>query len=205
MSQESLKEDRGLTQRALQRLLEWLDQGMESEGSAYLEMRRRLVAYFDRHQRRRADDLADETLNRVARALEAGEIRITPPARYCYVIARYVWLEDIRRERLEGHLDAPDAGMLAPATNRLFQREDTQAVREQRLECLDGCLAELRPDQRDLLLDYYRDETRDKIERRREIARRLGISMNALAIRACRIRGTLESCVGACCQGRQKP
>ena len=83
MSQESLKEDRGLTQRALQRLLEWLDQGMESEGSAYLEMRRRLVSYFDRHQRRRADDLADETLNRVARALEAGEIRITPPARYC--------------------------------------------------------------------------------------------------------------------------
>ena len=205
MSQESLKEDRGLTQRAFQRLLEWLDQGMASEGHAYLEMRRRLVSYFDRHQRPRADDLADETLNRVARALEAGEIRITPPARYCYVTARYVWLEDIRRDGLEPHLNAPGAGMLPAAPHRLFQREDSQVEREHRLECLDGCLAELRPDQRDWLLEYYRDDTRDKIERRREIARRLGISMNALAIRACRIRGTLESCVGACAEGRQKP
>jgi len=29
-------------------LLEWLDDGIDSQGEKYLEMRRRLVAYFDR-------------------------------------------------------------------------------------------------------------------------------------------------------------
>jgi DNA-directed RNA polymerase specialized sigma24 family protein len=72
---------------------------------------------------------------------------------------------------------------------------------ERRLECLDGCLAQLRPDQRELVVDYYRDAKRRKIERRRALAARLGISLNALAIRACRIRSTLETCVSACCRG----
>ena len=33
------------------------------------------------------------------------------------------------------------------------------------------------------------------------MASRLGISMNALGIRACRIRGTLETCVEGCRKG----
>jgi hypothetical protein len=57
----------------------------------------------------------------------------------------------------------------------------------------------LRADQRELVVEYYRDAGRQKIERRREIAERLGITMNALGIRACRIRSTLEACVGSCC------
>lgn len=205
-SQEILREDRVLTQRAFHRLLEWLDHGVASEGGAYLEIRRRLVAYFDRHQRLQSDDLADETLNRVARSLEAGEIRLSPPARYCYVIARYVLLEDFRRERSQRHGDDPDAGSALPSPGvRPFRLDDVAVTREHRLDCLDDCLDELKPEHRDLLLEYYRDDKRDKIERRRDLARRLGISMNALGIRACRIRRTLEACVGACCQGRQKP
>jgi hypothetical protein len=67
-------------------LLEWLDDGVESHGERYLEMRRRLVSYFDRRDRTAADELADETFNRIARTLEhTGEIATRPPARYCYV------------------------------------------------------------------------------------------------------------------------
>jgi len=61
-------------------------------------------------------------------------------------------------------------------------------------------LCGLKAEQRELVLEYYRDAGRQKIERRREMAARLGISMNALGIRACRIRNALEACVGACCQ-----
>jgi hypothetical protein len=32
------------------------------------------------------------------------------------------------------------------------------------------------------------------------LAERLGITMNALGIRACRIREALEACVQACCR-----
>jgi hypothetical protein len=54
-------------------------------------MRRRLVQYFDRKNCLRPDELADETLNRVARRLEEkGGITDTPPARYCYILARFV-------------------------------------------------------------------------------------------------------------------
>src|SRR6476659_6628318 len=82
------------------RLLRWLDDGSDSQGERYLEMRRRLVAYFDRRNRPAPDTLADETFDRVSRTLEeSGRINITPPARYCYVVARFVLLEDIRRGR----------------------------------------------------------------------------------------------------------
>ena len=36
---------------AFTRLLQWLDDGSDSRGERYLEMRRRLVAYFDRRNR----------------------------------------------------------------------------------------------------------------------------------------------------------
>ena len=55
---DGLKEERGLSAVAFSRLLEWLDDGVDSYGEKYLEMRRRLIAYFDRRNRPFADDLA---------------------------------------------------------------------------------------------------------------------------------------------------
>jgi DNA-directed RNA polymerase specialized sigma24 family protein len=192
-----------LTETAFTRLLVWLDDGTDSRGEIYLEMRRRLVEYFDRRNRRFADELADETLNRIGRTLEtSGTIAVTPPARYCYVVARFVLLEDIRRERRYVHIEearvATGSGCCGGAT------DDTAATDEQRLECLDRCLRQLKPDQRELAVEYYRDAKRQRIDRRRELAKRLGISTNALGIRACRIRSTLESCIGGCCQEAMK-
>jgi hypothetical protein len=66
------KRDWALTPNAWSRLLAWLDQGLDSSGERYLEMRRRLVQYFDRRNCVHPDDLADETLNRIARRLEEG-------------------------------------------------------------------------------------------------------------------------------------
>jgi DNA-directed RNA polymerase specialized sigma24 family protein len=189
-------EERGLTPLALQRLLEWLDDGADSNGEAYLEMRRRLVSYFDRRNRQSPDDLADETLNRVGATLEkTGRIAVTPPARYCYVVAKYVLLEDIRRD----HRDVPFAEVALKDQASPAAPDAADLLREQRLDCLDRCLAGLKPEQRDLVLEYYRSDERRPIERRREMASRLGISANALAIRACRIRDTLQGCVAACC------
>ena len=41
--QDTLRDERGLTEVAFSRLLEWLDDGIGSHGETYLEMRRRLV------------------------------------------------------------------------------------------------------------------------------------------------------------------
>ena len=196
-SRETLREEEGLTQLAFSRLLEWLDDGVDSQGETYLEMRRRLVMYFDRRNRLSADELADETLNRIGRTLEKTTITIRPPARYCYVVAKFVLLEDFRRERQHVTLDESRSEASAIGA-RLARVDDGMALTERRLECLDRCLDELKPEQRELVVDYYRDTRRQKIERRREIAKRLGISMNALGIRACRIRSALETCVESC-------
>jgi DNA-directed RNA polymerase specialized sigma24 family protein len=201
-TQELLREEPKLTQFAFHRLLAWLDDGVDSRGETYIEMRRRLVAYFDRRNRPFADDLADETFNRISRTIEqSGPIEITPPARYCYVVARFVLLEDVRRSRRFVPVDeSRDALPLGP---RPFTGTDTvESLQEQRLGCLDRCLDKLKPDQRDLAIEYYRDAKRARIDRRRALAERLRISMNALGVRACRIRNALEICVDACCKSR---
>jgi DNA-directed RNA polymerase specialized sigma24 family protein len=193
---ELLREEPGLTQLAFTRLLDWLDGGDESGGRTYLEIRGRLVAYFERRNRPFADDLADETLGRIARTLEAsGSIAVTPPARYCYVVARFVLLEDLRHERR--HVPVHEGAGVGHERARV----DSDAVdsQERRLACLDRCLYRLKPEQQELAIEYYRDVRRERIERRRRLAERLGISMNALGIRASRIRDALEACIRDCC------
>jgi DNA-directed RNA polymerase specialized sigma24 family protein len=199
------REESTLTQLAFTRLLEWLDDGLDSHGERYLEVRRRLVAYFDRRNRPAADDLADETFNRIARTLvQSGVIAITPPARYCYVVARFVLLEDFRRDRRHVRLD--ESTHIASRALRLGRSglDEEPAAHEQRFECLDGCLQELRREQRELVIEYYRDARRRRIERRRDLAARLGVTMNALGIRACRIRDALKTCIEACGDGRRQ-
>ncbi len=158
-------------------------------------MRRRLVSYFERRDRPDPDALADETFNRIGRTLEEeGVIQTRPPAKYCYVIARFVLLENFRHEKKHVHLQ--ELKVVDPSSSaRGFGLDEAAVVRERRLDCLDRCLQELKPEQRKLVVDYYRDVRREKIDRRRAMAGRLGISMNALGIRVCRIRDALLACI----------
>jgi DNA-directed RNA polymerase specialized sigma24 family protein len=181
-------------------LLEWLDDGVESHGNTNLEIHRRLVSYFDRRNRPSPHELADETLNRIARTLEKdGVIETRPPARYCYVVARFVLLEDIRRDQRMVRLDEQSRGGAWRTLDEVpTEPREALAAQEQRLECLEGCLQKLTAPQRELIVEYYRGGQGQQIERRRDMAKRLGITMNALGIRVCRIRSALESCVEAC-------
>lgn len=180
------------------RLLEWLDDGTDSHGETYLEMRRRLVAYFDRRNRPAPDMLADETFDRISRTLESsGRINVTPPARYCYVVARFVMLEDIRRDDRSVPFD--DSRRIQPHGS--VNDADADPSRQHALDCLDRCLRRLKPGDRDLILEYYRDAKRQRIDRRRALAARMGITMNALGIRTFRLRASLEACVAAGCSG----
>jgi hypothetical protein len=51
---------------------------------------------------------------------------------------------------------------------------------------------------REIIARYYVGKARVKIEHRRALAEDLGITINALSIRACRIRDKLETCVREC-------
>jgi DNA-directed RNA polymerase specialized sigma24 family protein len=198
VAKANLKRDWVPTEAAFQRLLMWLDEGADSQGERYVEIRSRLVHYFDRRSCLAAEDLADETLNRVARRLdEEGEIASVVPARYCYIVAKFVFLEYLRRPTpVPAAIDAREENtMIGPRTPR---QDDAIDTRQAILDCLDGCLDKRPASDRQLILDYYGSESTSTIEHRKRLAARLGLSANALAIRACRIRGHLESCVKQC-------
>lgn len=181
-------------EQTFRRLLAWLDQGVNTNGQSYLAIRERLLGYFDRKNCLNADDLADETLNRVARRLaeEGGNIDTEIPAKYCYIVARFVFMEYLRANEKEIAALA-DIGRQKNATS-----PEDRDRKEKMLECLDRCAGKLEASQRELVFDYYSGEQRVKIENRRSLAQTLGITVNALSIRACRIRDKLESCVREC-------
>jgi len=187
-----------LRERTFRRLLVWLDQGVDTNGQSYLVIRGRLLGYFDRKNCLHADELADETLNRVARRLEeeGGNIETETPAKYCYIVARFVFMESLRANEKE--IAALDN---VSRQANVMSNEDRDR-KEKMLECLDHCAAKLDSSQRDLIFGYYVGEQRVKIENRRSLAQTLGITVNALSIRACRVRDKLESCVKECA-GRQ--
>ncbi len=190
-----------ITSSAFHQLLAWLDQGENSDGRNYLEMRRRLVVYFDRKNCAAPDELADETLNRVARRLEEeGKIESEAPAKYCCITARFIFLESLREidktnVSLDGVLQTTQTNLLAATRS---DDDEEKEIKEKMLDCLEQCTAKLEPANRDIIIGYYFGTERVKIENRRALAQRIGISTNALSIRACRIRDKLESCVGKC-------
>ena len=196
MSQSSVpnsgrKMDWVLTHTALHQLLNWLDGGSDSGGRAYLEMRRRLVLYFDRKNCFSPDELADETLNRVARRLEEeGAIESDTPAHYCYIVARFVFLESVHR--IHPYQLSNDE---LRATHH--SSEEKQEA-ERRSECLSRCILKLPAEDRALIMDYYRGEQRAKIENRKAMAKKLDVTMNSLSIRASRIRNKLQACMRRC-------
>jgi DNA-directed RNA polymerase specialized sigma24 family protein len=198
MQKTEPKKNWSINSSAFQRLLRWLDEGENSDGQKYLEMRRRLVTYFDRKNCLMPDEFADETLNRVARRLEEeNSIETEIPAKYCYITARFVFLEYLRGMYKKSIL-LDDA--LPSQANRFVapELEEEIQTKEKMLDCLEKCTGELTSANRDLIIGYYFGEERIKIENRRAMAQKLGISVNALSIRACRIREKLEICVEKC-------
>jgi DNA-directed RNA polymerase specialized sigma24 family protein len=157
-----------------------------------------LVGYFDRRGCAAADELADETLNRAARRLaEVGKIENVAPPQYCYVLAKFVFLEYIRRPgRTELSFDdaAHPVGLKTNVTVA-YEVEPGTAEVERHLGQLGRCLKKLTAADQELIIQYYEGDKRAKIEKRSRLAAEFGVTLNALSIRACRIRNKLEECV----------
>src|SRR2546423_614650 len=88
------------------------------------------------------------------------------------------------------------------ASDNYSLMNEASVEKELRHKCLDQCIGKLDPASRDVITKYYIGKERAKIENRRSLAESLGISVNALSIRACRIRDKLEKCVRECINHR---
>jgi hypothetical protein len=90
-----------LTKEAFDKMLACLDSDAELAAEKYLLIRRNLVRFFEGRGCRFGEDHADESINRLAKRLDAGE-EIRDPNSYCYGVARLMLLEILKeREREE--------------------------------------------------------------------------------------------------------
>ena len=171
----------------------------------YLRLRQRLIKILEIRcaaYRLRAppEDLADETIDRVARQLAEGlKINAEDPFSYFAGVVRYVVQETARAEQKTG---------FSLEENRISERgpEPEPGEVTDRLHCLDVCLADLPRRDRDLILKFYgADRGRRRIAHRKRLAKKLGLSPNALRIQAFRLRRqSLEPCIKRCLRGREE-
>jgi DNA-directed RNA polymerase specialized sigma24 family protein len=173
-----------LTKEALDKLLDHFSADRDEAGKKYEVMRTKLIRYFEWNSSPSPEDETDTTVNRVARKIDQGE-QIFNLAGYFYKVAYFVLRESLRNRKSVALEDIPEMPADEPSLD--------DDLKEVRLRCLDECLDKLPRESRSLILEYYDDERRAKINHRKQLAEQS--SMNALRIRTCRIRKGLEKSV----------
>jgi DNA-directed RNA polymerase specialized sigma24 family protein len=194
---QSYRKERELTPEAFTKLLAILDPDPETAGGKYEQLRRKLIKFFEWRGSFISDELADETLNRLARKIDEGEeIEINVFA-LSLGIARFVLLETLKRPDNK-RVEMKELATVAAPRERREEDDDLWAV------CLRECLSGVSEENRHLIIEYYQDEGRARIDDRKKLAANLGIPLNALFMRAKRTRDKLEECVTRCVKRKSK-
>ena len=179
-------------------LLAWLNPDRDLAARMYEEIRRDLIKVFGWNKCVDPEGMADETFERAAK--KAHQLKDSFKGNrklFFYGVANNLIKEYRKTVKSYVSLDEVELAENPPAE---FD-EETAEVRE---ECLRICLRELTAEKRDLLITYYAREKRAKINERAEMARRLGVSVETLRVRMCRIRSELGQCIENCLDKRAK-
>jgi RNA polymerase sigma factor (sigma-70 family) len=172
-----------ITHDSFEALLSWLGPTRDEGAQKYESIRTSLIRIFIKKGCTDPEDLTDITINRVAEKVPIPNY-VGDPVYYFVGVARHVFREWLRRKEIA----------VEPSPVEPPPEIELDAARD----CLRKCLARLPDDQRDLVLDYYVHQKRAKIELHRQLALEVGVSANALRIRAHRLRNSLEKCVMEC-------
>src|ERR1700704_1018305 len=172
-----------LRQDKFDRLLAWLDPDPARAGLTYEKIRWRLVAILASRGCTCPEELADETIDRVARrVIDIQDSYVGDKAIYFLGVMNNVHHEYLKR----------------PMMPRPPEPDDDVEAKENVHRCLDKCLDKLSPNSRRLIERYYAEDKRAKIDLRKRIAAELGISLSTLRLRALRIRDKLQTCIEQC-------
>lgn len=172
-----------IEQEDFDQLLSWLDPDANQAGLIYERIRWRLIAILASRGCSIPEELADETIDRVARrVIDIQETYVGDKSIYFLGVMNNVHHEYLKR----------------PALPRLVERDDDVETKERTHLCLDKCLDKLAPHSRQLIERYYAENKQAKIDLRKRIAAEFGISLNTLRLRALRIRERLQICIEQC-------
>jgi RNA polymerase sigma factor (sigma-70 family) len=175
-----------ITQENFDLLLGWLDGNPETAGQKYEKIRQRLIRILIGRGCFEAEQLADETFDRVTRKLpELAATYTGEPSLYFYGVADKIHHEWLREQKRTKQLSLPET-------------VDEDKTAEMEYECLEACLEKLPPDLRRLIVEYYKEQKSAKIENRRKLADSFGMTANALQVKTSRIRAQLRECLLSC-------
>jgi DNA-directed RNA polymerase specialized sigma24 family protein len=188
----------GLRKSDFEGLLERLDPDRDSAGRKYEALRRKLIKFFEWNHCRPAEDLADQTLDRVARRLTDADVAQVVP--FAWSVAQHVRQESARRMRREVALpDLPEAAQ--PRSGDDVERDLLERLLDERCaRCLVSCLRRLPHPSHELFLAYY-EPGPDRSAHRQRLAAEAGLTIRGLRVRVNRLREKLESCVSRCVAG----
>lgn len=173
-----------ITIESFSSFLAWLSPDSDRAGEEYERLRYRLVTFFSQRHCCVADELADETINRVI--LKSADESIENKLAYFYGVARNVYREFLRKQ--PSHVDIDE--VVLPST-----QPDEPGFSS---ECLDKCLDQLEPENKHLVLEYFSEGKLAKIQLRRRISESLKTTQTALRMRVMRIKNQLKGCVQEC-------
>lgn len=185
-----------MTQEQFDSLLTWLGKDRDSAGRRYQLIHAGLVRIFVSKGFNNAEDLADETINRVM--VRLPQIRgsyVGEPAYYFHGVAKNIIRESVRRKEISGTL-------------KEVRIDPVVEIKSEEHDCLGHCLDRLPDTKRNLILDYYLYEGHQKIEHHKSMADQLRITEGAFRSRAHQIRLKLQNCMQQCAlrkKGRQCP
>lgn len=184
-----MKKTWSLSQESFEKLLTWLDSNREEAAVKYENIRLRLIKYFVCNGcGDQAEDLADQSIDRVMKKLERGEIPepfTGNKALYFLAFARNIRLEHLtdRKRELPAPVILPDR----------IEDEDF---------CLEKCVPMLPSEDRFLAIEYYRFEKSTKIGHHKKLAEQFGLTLAGLRTRIHRIRERLRPCIEECLDRR---
>lgn len=159
-----------------------------SRETRYETLRGALLLFFQVRGGAAPDELADQVIFRIVQNEAAGE-KIRHLSAYARAVAENV-LNESRRDLLWSSL---------PLNDSLPIFATDPAPREVLFDCFERCKRQcLTAAERALIESYYRGQGGRGIASRKRLANRLGISSDALAWRAFRIRRKLAECFFRC-------
>ncbi|HKZ81123.1 MAG TPA: hypothetical protein VJ124_22825 [Pyrinomonadaceae bacterium] len=172
-----------LKQEDFERLLRWLDEDPERAGLIYERIRWRIIAILASRGCVFPEDLADETIDRVARRV--ADIQAS------YKGDKAIYFLGVMNNVHHEYLKRPVKPGLSIVDEDVETKEKTH-------RCLEKCLDKLAPNSRQMIERYYAENKRAKVDLRKQMAGEFGISLKTLRLRVLRIREKLQSCIEPC-------
>ncbi|MBP7375440.1 MAG: sigma-70 family RNA polymerase sigma factor [Pyrinomonadaceae bacterium] len=192
-----MNKNSNLTQHDFDELLAWLSPDRETAGQLIVQISAGLNRYFQMRGCSEPEILVDETINRVAAKLGtldlSSEIK---PVTYFYGFAKKICLESLSNSyRSMTALDLDK--MAGPEFDLEYLDSDD------RLKCLDECINRLSRKESSLVIAYYEKGKGEKIQARRDLAKKLKLNIGNLQLQVHRLKNILRKCMENCLQNEK--